>query len=395
MTASATDSRKPLIAIDFTAFDRSNMGAGQYRYMVQLIRGFSRKSGIRFLVVGSLPEPVPEIRDIIGSHPDWDFTQLRPHSYRFNDITYQLRYSWLLRRRRADLFHATHMAVPFFPPCPVLLTKYDLMEEIFDEYAAIRSHRTYRMHKSACRTRVDRIISISRCTHDDLVRFFKVDPQKSRVIYLAVDSSVKPEAPAFATDPDWVSHIEGGSPWLLSPYNLEPRKNLPGLCRAMPEILRQHPDTRLVLFGRAAWSEQREKDFDAELEKLGIAPCVHRTGFVSEGELVWLYANASIFVFPTFYEGFGYPIIEAMSAGACVVAGNTSSMAELLDGVGTGVDVRDSQSIAGAVSSLLSDPDRRAEAGRKGREWAAGFSLDNLVDQTFATYLEMLGMNNS
>ena len=394
MPKSKNASEQPLIAIDFVFFDHSNLGAGQYRYLVQLIRGLSSKSGYRFLVIGSKPQPVPEICDIFEKHQNWQYASLPWKTGRFWDISCSLRYSQLLKRHLVDLFHATHLMVPLFLSCPVVLTKYDLMEEIFDEYVAMRSHRPYVMHKKACRDRVNQIISISHSTHNDLVRFFDVDPEKSKVIHLAVDSSTQPEKPPFTNDSQWDQWMSGDSPWILSLYNLEPRKNLMGLCKALPAIAERYPDIRLVLFGKASWSEQREDDFNQEIGRLGLTDRIFRVGFVSDEQLTWLYGNATVFVFPSFYEGFGYPVIEAMGAGGTVVAANISSMAELLSDAGVAVDVRDPQSIAENVNALIADPDRRRALGIRGRHWASSFSVDNFVDKTFDTYVDVLNANS-
>ena len=382
--------RVPLIAIDFAFFDHANIGAGQYRYVVQIALGFARKSGYRFLIIGSQPEPVPELRELVEQSDNWDYASVPHHSYPLNDLVYHVRYSLLLWRKRVNLFHATHVFVPALTPCKVVMTKHDLMEEIFDEYKQVIRQRPYRMHKWATRTKVDKVISISQCTHDDLVKYFHISPEKSVVIHHGIDHNQPKNVPDLFNQKDWQPYMENRLPWILAPYNLEPRKNLIGLCRALPMVVEEFPDVRLVLFGNAAITPERVLEFENEVEALGVSDHIHKVGFVSDPELTWLYSNTDIFVFSTQYEGFGYPIIEAMSAGSCVISGNASSMAELMADIGVGVDVNDKQKLAEAIIALLGHKELREDLAERGQRWARSFTLEKVVRKTFDTYLDVL-----
>lgn len=382
--------KDPLIAIDFAFFDHANIGAGQYRYVVQIALGFAQKSGFRFLIIGSQPEPVSELRDLIESSSNWEYASVPHHSYPLNDLTYHLRYSWLLWRKGVSLFHATHVFVPAFALCKIVMTKHDLMEELFDDYQKVIRQRPYRMHKWATRNKVDKVISISQCTHDDLVKYFGIEPEKSVVIHHGIDHDQPRNLPELFKQADWKPYVDHELPWILSPYNLEPRKNLIGLCRALPIIIKEFPDIRLVLFGNAALTPDRVAEFEKEIEALGIVNYIYKVGFVTDPELTWLYANSDVFVFSTLYEGFGYPIIEAMSAGGCVISGHTSSMVELMADIGIGVDVNNKEDLADAVLNLLKNPELRKNLSARGEEWARIFTLDKVVDKTFNTYIELI-----
>lgn len=383
--------KRPLIAIDFAFFDHSNIGAGQYRYVVQICLGFADKKDFRFLIIGSQAKPVPELQHLVETYPNWDYASLPHHSYPLNDLAYHLRYSFLLWRRGAKLFHATHVFVPVLAHCPVVMTKHDLMEELFDEYTEVRTHRPYRMHKWATRKKVEKVISISQQTHDDLIQYFQINPDKSTIIHHGIDHDQPMVQPGFMIDPDWQPYLNNQSPWILGPYNLEPRKNLIGLCRALPELVNEFPDIRLVLFGNAALTPERVEQFESEIRSLGVEQLIHRVGFVSDPELTWLYHHARVFVFSTFYEGFGYPIIEAMSAGGCVISGTNSSMGELMSDIGIGVDVSKPGDIANAVSRLIQNPDLRESLAEKGMAWSQTFTLKKVVEKTFNTYLDAMG----
>lgn len=382
--------KKPLIAIDFAFFDHSNIGAGQYRYVVQIARGLVSKTDFRYAIIGSQPEPVPELREMISQSDDWEYYSLPHHSYPLNDLTYHLRYSFLLKRIGARLFHATHVFVPALSPCPVVMTKHDLMEELFDEYQSVLTHRPYKMHKWATKNKVAKVISISQCTHDDLIKYFQIDPDKSVIIHHGIQHGQPTSEPEIFSQPEWIPYKQGIKPWILAPYNLEPRKNLIGLVRALPEVLKSFPELKLVLFGKAALTPERVAEYDGTVNELGVEGIIQKVGFVSDEELTWLYANCRIFIFPTFYEGFGYPIIEAMSAGASVISAKTSSMAELMSDIGIGVDVKNANELAHAIIQLLNNPDHSQELKDRGQKWAREFTLDKVLEKTYATYLSAI-----
>ena len=114
------------------------------------------------------------------------------------------------------------------------------------------------------------------------------------------------------------------------------------------------------------------------------------TGFVSDEDLGWLYRAATLFVFPTLYEGFGIPVLEAMAAGACVVARNQSAMAEVLGDAGVQVETRDPRALAAAITALLADTERRTALGRAARERASRFTQEAMSRGTVAAYMRAL-----
>ena len=181
-----------------------------------------------------------------------------------------------------------------------------------------------------------------------------------------------------------------GTRFVLSPYNLEPRKNLRALLIAMAHVRRTHPDLRLILYGHAAVTPDRERDFHKDLSELGLKDAVVRTGFISDEELASFYSQSALFVFPSLYEGFGIPVLEAMAAGACVIARNQSAMREILGETGAQVETKDPAQLAACISSLLDDPVRRAELGRAAQMRAAQFTPDAMAQGTLAAYARAL-----
>ena len=158
----------------------------------------------------------------------------------------------------------------------------------------------------------------------------------------------------------------------------------------MSAVRRAAPNVRLVLYGRAAVTPEREAEFRDRVREAGLDAAVSLTGFVSDEDLAWLYRAATLFVFPTLYEGFGIPVLEAMAAGACVVARNQSAMAEVLGDAGVQVETRDPRALAAAIIALLADTERRAVLGRAARERAGRFTQEAMSRGTVAAYMRAL-----
>lgn len=375
------------IALDFRWLDQLSFGNGQYRYCVDLITGLAKlPSDCRFLVIGSQPAPPDPIRHVFGD-ARWRYRQLRRWSFRGADYLYHVRYAWLVKRERVDLLHSLHTFVPFFSRARGVITIYDLMKELFPEYRAAVMSRPYRLFKHTIRTKAPSMIAISQTTADDLHRLWGVPTSRISVVHLATRAASSCNGPQGSA----IAKL-GEEPFVLSPFNLEPRKNLPSLLRAMVEVRRAHPAIRLVLYGRAAVTPEREQQFQTLVRELGLEDTLDLTGFVSDDERAFLYRRAMLFVFPSLYEGFGLPVLEAMAAGACVVARNRSAMAEILGDAGVQTETEEAASLAKTVCALLDDPARRASLGRAAQQRSTRFTVDAMARGTYCAYMKALDL---
>ena len=376
---------QPLVAFDFSGLDRLHAGNGQFRYCVDLLNGLaSAPRDFRFLVIGSAPEPPAAIGGLF-QRDAWRYAQFPAWRGRGGAYLDHLRFARWLRKQGASLLHAPHTFVPLVPSVPVAVTIYDMMSELFPEYRDRVRSRPYRLFRLAVRLRRARAIAISECTAADLQRLWHVPRARIDVVPLGIE----PEQPAVA--PRQALADAARAPFLLSPYNLEPRKNLAALLMAVAAPRPAQPDLRLVLFGGAALTSDREAAFRAMVRDLRLDDAVLLTGFLAPDELAYLYARCAMFVFPSLYEGFGLPVLEAMAAGCCVVARNCSATAEVLGDAGVQVDTADASALAGAIAQLANDPARRAALGAAARVRAATFSRTAMVDGTLATYRRVLG----
>jgi glycosyltransferase involved in cell wall biosynthesis len=379
----------PTIALDFRELDRLNLGNGQFRYCVDLIDGLWKLSpDCRFIVIGSLPSPPEPVRRVFEQGGRWRYLQLS--IWRFPGAFYleQPRYTWLLLRQRVDVLHTLHTQVPLLSRATRVVTIYDMMSELFPEYRARVVSRPYRLFKYAVKKSAPYVVAISRTTAVDLERLWQVPSSRVAVVHLCLSPRAgTPETP----EPAMV--VDGRRAMILSPYNLEPRKNLLSLLRAMVHVHKSHPDTQLILYGRAGLTPEREDAFTKAVDTTGLNGSVSLTGFVSDPELTMLYRRASVFVFPSLYEGFGLPVLEAMAAGTCTIARNQSAMAEILGDAGVQVETADPSRLASAICALLDDPARRAALGRAGQVRSAQFTQHAMARGTMAVYMRALGRN--
>jgi glycosyltransferase involved in cell wall biosynthesis len=366
----------PRVAIDFRWLDGLSLCNGQYRYAVDLMRGLAAsRPAMQFVVLGSKPEPVSEIAGIFSDREQWEYRFLPRIHGKASVYREQALYRRLLPELHLDLFHALHSFVPLFASTPVVETVYDMMLELFPEYAGIARSREYRLHRWAFRRFVSRAIAISQATASDLNRLWDFPAEKTDVVYLS--ASKQPLASGRPLK---------GPPILLSPYNLEPRKNLPRLLDAAAKLRKSGIEFRLVLFGMAAVSEQRENEFRSRVRGLGLSNCIEFTGRVSDQRLAELYASGSVFVFPSLYEGFGLPVLEAMNCGACVIAHNDSAMCEVLGNAGWLVDMRSADAICGAISAALNSPAMGVRAAQR----ATMFTRERMAHQTLNVYAKVM-----
>ncbi|MCX7792487.1 MAG: glycosyltransferase family 4 protein [Chloroflexaceae bacterium] len=286
----------------------------------------------------------------------------------------------LLRRSGADLFHGVHSVVPLTCPVPSVVTVHDL--------AFIRFPQTFRAYNRiyldvATRLsvrRAARILVVSEHTRREVIGLLGVAPDRVVVTPNAVREHFRPPDPALLE----AFRACKGLPerFVLYVGTLEPRKNLTTLLEAYAEVARRQA-TPLLVGGGKGWL------YDAvfqRLEALGLREQVRFVGYLDEEELPLWYAAATVFVFPSIYEGFGMPPLEAMACGTPVVASNTSSLPEVVGDAGLTVSPYDSAALAEAISRVLDDADLRQELRERGLRQARAFSWRVTAERTLAAY---------
>ena len=235
--------------------------------------------------------------------------------------------------------------------------------------------------------KADAIVAISEFTRRHfLERFPHYPTERVGVVHLASRfDGISGETGASA--PARLARLRGGRFW-LAVGTIEPRKNYDGLIAAYARLKAEEKGTLpLAIAGKSGWMMRH---FEAELERLGIAEDVVRLGYVDESELAWLYRNCFALVYPTLWEGFGLPLVEAMSQGAAVISSAVSSIPEIVGDAGVLIDPRDETALVEAMRGLARAPELRRALGERARARAARFSWPLAARRVADIYRETL-----
>lgn len=369
-----------LIAIDFSLHDDLNMAYGFYRYGVELINGLGKlDTSFRFLVIGSQNQPAPEIAHLFsGDSSKWTYTCFPRKKRRLGHFIDQWQFARMLARHQPEIVHALGNFVPFLTSCPVVATFHDLYEETLKGKGG-GGGAYVRFLKMFGKYKLSKFIASSRQTASDLSHYWKINPNAINVIHLGTSF----ERIQVATEKREQNVI-------IARYNLFPGKNMNNLLCALANVVQQGYRPKLVLFGRADVAADREKEFDNLSEKLGIQGCIQKTGYLSDSELLRLYDTATVLVVPSLTEGFGLPLVEAMSRGLPVVANQDGATAEVVGDAGILVDVKDPVDLANGILKLLANPSVRQHYEALGYQRSNDFTSAKMALETSALYARII-----
>lgn len=292
-----------------------------------------------------------------------------------------------LQKEGVDLLHALAFVVPLLSPCPSVVTIYDLSFLLYPEgfKRAKRFYLSLFTRLSARRAR--RIIAISENTKRDVVRLLGVSPDKVDVVYCGIDEAFRP----LAKDQVASFRAKRGLPerFILFVGTIEPRKNITTLIEAFANLHTCEPaNLKLVIGGAKGWFYQ---DVFARVEELGLEDAVIFPGYIPASELPWWYNAAELFVYPSLYEGFGLPPLEAMACGTPVIVANTSSLPEVVGEAGLTVDPLDVEGLAVAIRRVLDDETLWQEMREQGWQRAKGFSWTKTAREIVQVYRRAMG----
>lgn len=359
------------VAIDLTQIDNQTLGSGQYRYCVDLVNGLTAfASDVQLTLFGSAPRPRDEFAPAVEARDRVRYVHLPStggRGYVYRDI---VRLTWRLRASHVDVLHQPHTYFPIPKVCPVVLTAYH-----YNEDPRLFATRPYRYYLWSLRARADAVITLSDSARADYHARFAVPLERMRTIYCGL-------SPTLAAG----SGARTGRPFILAPYNLSPPKNLRTLMLAWPQIAQRFPALELVLYGRAFVTPESEGEFDRLLAGTGTADRVRRVGYVPDPDLADLFAGCGLFIFPTTIEGFGYPLLEAMSHGACCITRNASAMKEVGGDAVRLVETLNADEIARAAIELLDDRAEHARLCARAAARAREFTIERMVRQTVDCY---------
>lgn len=289
---------------------------------------------------------------------------------------------------RADLYHGPAVFLPLVKlGYRTVVTIHDLVSFLFPATVPRKYSLYMRLMTRLAVRSADRIIAVSRATGDDLRRLLHVPEDRVVVIHEAVGSEFQ-VAPDPAAAGAILRRYGIRPPYCLFVGNLEPRKNLTRLIEAFALLKArtwrgETPVPQLVLAGTRGWLYNGI--FQA-IERHGLAADIVLTGYVPLADLPTLYAGAACFVFPSLYEGFGLPVLEAMAAGAPVVASRVGAIPEVTGDAALLVDAHQAAELADALESVLTDPTLRARLVVRGRARVQLFTWERVARETLAVY---------
>jgi glycosyltransferase involved in cell wall biosynthesis len=293
-----------------------------------------------------------------------------------------------LRREKADLFHAPHYVLPALTPCRSVVTIHDCIHLRFPQYlpnrlgyAYARSALWIATHRSA------RVFTVSEASKRDILEYFDVPESKIAVIYNAIDERFNEEPAA-----DEVMRVKEryqlNDPFILYAGNIKPHKNLERLIEAFHLVrLQGRSELELIIIGDEI---SKLQSLRRAVHKYDIHRNVRFLGYVPDKTLAVLYRLASVFVFPSLYEGFGLPPLEAMASGTPVVTSNVSSLPEVVGDAAVLVDPYKAEAIADGILTVLRSSHIREDLRKRGLARAKEYSWARSVQRVRDIYGEVL-----
>lgn len=289
-----------------------------------------------------------------------------------------------------QLYHATEHLLPYMRR-PTVLTVHDLIFERYPQHHKLTNRLFLSVGMRLFVRAADKIIAVSQQTKRDLIDLYHTPAAKIEVIYQGIDPSFGPASPAAVqrVRATYGLRTQTGAsrPYLLMVGTLEPRKNHVTAMRALARLKALNLPHSLLVVGGEGWLFEPIK---AQVAALGLAADVRFTGYVPTADLPALYTGAEAVLQPTLYEGFGFPVLEAMACGAPVVCSNVSSLPEAAGAAALLVAPTDDEALAAAVQRLLTTPMLAAELRELGIQRATTFRWERCAAETVAVYRQVL-----
>jgi glycosyltransferase involved in cell wall biosynthesis len=357
------------IAIDYTSAVRQAAGIGRYtRGLISAAIQLDPENHYFLLVAGGSsqpPAPSPIAANVV-------YRRIPASDRALAVLWHRLRLPLFadVWAGGADLFHSPDFTLPPLLRARGILTVHDLSFLHYPECAppGLLAYLKAVVPRSVHNARL--VLADSESTRRDIVELLGTRPEKVRVVYAGVGPEFKP-----VFDPPLLAEARAryglAWPFVLNVGTLEPRKNHVRLIRGFAQLLPRNPDLRLVLVGGKGWLYE---DVYAEVSRLNLQDRVIFPGFVTDADLPALYSLASIFAYPSLYEGFGLPVLEAMACGTPVVCSSASSLPEVAGDAALLADPTDVDALTHALDEALTNDPLRAELRRRGAAQAARFT---------------------
>lgn len=297
-----------------------------------------------------------------------------------------LKYNTIFKRE-ADITHFFNFIVPPRIQGKIVNTVHDLTFEFYPETMDRKNLKRLKTDIHYSLERANKIVTISECSRKDIIEVLKVDPAKIEIVYPGVDYDYFNAMPSNERMQQVRSKYNLPDEYILYMGTLEPRKNIPSIIEAYYKLKKggdkKVQSIKLVLAGKKGWLY--EEIFN-KVKELGLEEDVVFTDYVDESDKAIIYKLASLFVFPSLYEGFGIPVLEAMASSTPVIASNASSLPEVAGNAALLVNPQDTLSMAEGMHSILTKEEYRDIMVQKGHTQAQKFNWEDSAHKLYELY---------
>lgn len=312
-----------------------------------------------------------------------------PHSKWFVNKTawMQVILPWLVRTDHLDLCHFTNNVAPIRMPCSTVITIHDMTLWLYPEFHYRKRLISMRPFIPLAAHRAAAIITVSESSKADIIRILDIPADKIHVIYEAPSADFRP-MPRDAALEQLRRSYRLPDRFILFVGTLEPRKNLVRLLAAFEQLYRRRLiPHHLVIVGAKGW---KTREIYRTIEQLQLQHVVHLPGYVPQEDLVSIFNLAEVLAFPSLYEGFGLPVVEAMACGKPVITSRCGSLEEVTGGAAEYVEPTEVESIAAGLQHVLTNPDRYEELRTLGLARARHFDWERTAQQTLEVYRRVI-----
>jgi len=292
----------------------------------------------------------------------------------------------LIAGMKPDVFHAQYVLPPFMKSKTVLAI-HDLAHEHYPEFFHPLEARRMKILVPWSAKRASHIMTISDFSADDIARRFNLPREKITVAHLAASPDFHPRDKGESRE-HLARKFGLTFPFILYVGRIQARKNLSRLVEAYARLRKQGLEAKLVLVGKKDWQAGQLLE---KIKELGLEDCVMFPGFVPFDDLPIFYNAAEVFAFPSFFEGFGLPVVESMASGLPTITSFGSSLEEVAGDGALLIDPRDTGSIADALGKVLGDPGLQRDLTARGLKRSKDFTPENLAEKALAVYRSLAG----
>jgi glycosyltransferase involved in cell wall biosynthesis len=305
--------------------------------------------------------------------------ELKLMKSKFISVAEQFELPGVLNELKPDIFHSPSFVAPLICPCKLVMTIHDMNHLAFPEYYSKVHQYYYKYVVKPSAIKSEKILTDSEFSKDEIIKFFKLSADKIVVTHLGIDHSFN-DTDHQAKHQEVIQKYKLPEHFILYVGNRKPHKNVERLIEAY---------SRVNTDGKLAMSGDPDDNLNSLIIKLNLVDKVCFTGNIADSDLPVVYNLAELFVFPSLYEGFGLPPIEAMACGTPVITSNVSSLPEVVEDAAILVNPYDVSELANAITSVLSNEDTYQKLIEKGLAQAKKFTWEETANKTLAVYQEV------